>query len=282
MSINCTAAPVNADNNDLFGTIPSQIGNLTELRVFEGTYISTDVQSPEALYVCSDGILLPNTSSVDHNALTGTIPMELGYLINIVELDLDDNKLTGTVPTKFGTMINARELDLGKLEDYTLEELYLLLKSNLPCFGNLSHTSFPLDFCTTVHNQLSGPIPTEIGNLLSLTMLELNNNIMTGTLPTQLGQLTKLEQLKLAKNVFTGFIPTEIGLMASLSSIDLRGNSLTGPIPSEIGLITHLTEIRLEGNNFTGTIPVEVASLERLKVLTFDNSLTGNRLSRKN
>ena len=115
LSINYTAATVIADNNKLFGTIPSQIGNLTELRVFE----------------------------VDHNALTGTIPTELGNLINIVELDLDDNKLTGTIPTEFGRMINARELDLGKSEDYTLEELYLLLKSNLPCFGNLSHNSFP-------------------------------------------------------------------------------------------------------------------------------------------
>ena len=115
MSINCSVAPVNADDNNLVGTIPSQIGILTKLRVFE----------------------------VDHNGLTGTIPTELGNLINIVELDLDDNKLTGTIPTEFGTMITARELDLGKSEDYTLEGFYLLLKSNLPCFGNLSHTSFP-------------------------------------------------------------------------------------------------------------------------------------------
>lgn len=126
-----------------------------------------------------------------------------------------------------------------------------------------------------VKNQLSGPIPTEIGNLLNMKVLELNNNIMTGTLPTQLGQLTKLEQLKLNSNVFAGSIPTEIESMKSLSTIDLRGNALTGPIPSEIGLMAHLTEIRLEGNNFTGTIPEEVASLKRLEVLTVDSSVTG-------
>ena len=55
-----------------------------------------------------------NVFDVDNNALTGTIPTELGNLINIVELDLDINKLTGTIPTEFGLLINAREFDLGK------------------------------------------------------------------------------------------------------------------------------------------------------------------------
>jgi len=64
--------------------------------------------------------------------------------------------------------------------------------------------------------------------------------------------------------------------MKSLSCINLRGNYLRGPIPSELGLLTKLTEIQLEGNNFTGTIPVEVASLERLQILTFGGSLTGD------
>jgi hypothetical protein len=64
--------------------------------------------------------------------------------------------------------------------------------------------------------------------------------------------------------------------MKSLSCINLRGNYLRGPIPSELGLLTKLTEIQLEGNNFTGTIPVEVASLERLQMLTFGGSLTGD------
>ena len=88
VSLTFLAASFHADNNALFGTLPSEVGTLTNITVFE----------------------------VDHNALTGTIPTELGNLINRVELDLDDNKFTGTIPTKFGTMINARELDLGKSE----------------------------------------------------------------------------------------------------------------------------------------------------------------------
>jgi len=129
-----------------------------------------------------------------------------------------------------------------------------------------------------MHRSVTGLIfldflPIIIRNLI---MMQMSSNILTGPLPTQLGQLTNLELIELGDNNFSGSIPTEIGLMVSLSSVDLRGNSLTGPIPSEIGLITYLTEIRLDGNNFTGTIPAEVVSIEGLRVLTFSGSLTGD------
>merc|ERR1719253_2074627 len=120
---------------------------------------------------------------------------------------------------------------------------------------------------------ISGPIPTEIGNLRNMAVLELTNNTMAGALPTQLGELSKLQELKLGNNSFTGSIPNEMKYMTSLSLIDLRKNSLTGSIPSEIGLMTNLTEIRLEGNDFTGTIPIEVTSLQQLRILTFDCDL---------
>jgi hypothetical protein len=125
-------------------------------------------------------------------------------------------------------------------------------------------------------NDFSGVIPVEVASLMNLTRLELTNNSMTGPLPTQLGELTKIEHLHLGDNDLNGPIPTEIGLMASLSSVNLRRNSLRGPILSEIGLMTNLTELHLEGNDFTGTIPDEVALLERLQILTFGGSLTGN------
>ena len=94
--LTCLTFPFLTGKNHLFGTIPSEVGDLINLNVFE----------------------------IDNNALTGTIPTELGNLIKLVELDLDDNELIGTIPTEFGLMINARELDLGKSEALTLQRSF--------------------------------------------------------------------------------------------------------------------------------------------------------------
>jgi Leucine-rich repeat (LRR) protein len=51
---------------------------------------------------------------IDGNLLIGTIPTELGNLIDLMELDLDKNELFGSIPTEIGRMVNLIELDLSK------------------------------------------------------------------------------------------------------------------------------------------------------------------------
>ena len=46
-------------------------------------------------------------------------------------------------------------------------------------------------------NQLSGTIPTQLGQLTNLQYLNLNNNQLSGTIPVELGQLTELTDLTL-------------------------------------------------------------------------------------
>ena len=53
-------------------------------------------------------------------------------------------------------------------------------------------------------NQLTGPVPTELGNLSNLENLSLNNNALTGPIPTELGSLTALRNLALGGNELTG------------------------------------------------------------------------------
>ena len=49
-------------------------------------------------------------------------------------------------------------------------------------------------------NQLSGPIPSEPGNLVNLTALILSDNDLSGPIPSSLLQLRQLEWLRLAGN----------------------------------------------------------------------------------
>ena len=72
-------------------------------------------------------------------------------------------------------------------------------------------------------NQLTGSIPTQIGNLSSLRELYLQNNQLTGSIPTQLGNLSNLWLMFLGRNQLTGSIPTQLGNLSSLRHLRLAG-----------------------------------------------------------
>ena len=138
--------------------------------------------------------------------------------------------------------------------------------------GNLtSLTELGLD-----GNQLTGPIPSELGNLTNLTYLGLDSNQLTGPIPSTLGDLTNLTYLGLSGNQLTGPIPSELGNLTSLALLYLLGNQLTGPIPSELGNLTSLTVLSLERNQLTGPIPSELGDLTSLaRLYLYENQLTG-------
>ena len=74
---------------------------------------------------------------------------------------------------------------------------------------------------------LTGPIPTEIGNLINLTYLDLRGNNFTGEIPPEIGNLTNLNYLDLRFNQLTGSIPSEIGNLTNLGYLDLYYNDLS-------------------------------------------------------
>ena len=125
-------------------------------------------------------------------------------------------------------------------------------------------------------NQLTGPMPAELGSLANLTLLRLSQNELTGAVPTGLGSLTNLERLSLSENQLTGPIPAELGSLTNLEVLYLYDNQLTGEIPSELGSLANLRLLSLRDNQLTGEIPPELgslATLERLRL--FNNQLTG-------
>ena len=54
------------------------------------------------------------------------------------------------------------------------------------------------------NNQLSGPIPPELGNMRQMAELYLYGNALSGPLPESLGDLTELAYLHLHNNNLTG------------------------------------------------------------------------------
>ena len=97
-------------------------------------------------------------------------------------------------------------------------------------------------------NNLSGPIPPELGRLTNLERLQIHGNRFSGPIPPELGQLTNLIFLSLFSNRLSGPIPPELGHLTGLTSLQLINNQLTGPIPVELGNLTELTLLRIDSD----------------------------------
>ena len=224
--------------NNLVGTIPTELGNLREL---------------DTLYLYE-------------NELSGTIPTELGSLTRMEVLELDHNQLSGTIPTEllnsnipyFQLYLNNNELsgtiptELGKLSPFVLDLGHNQLSGTIPTeLGNLGGlTPNELDLS---HNQLSGTIPTELGSLIGLWYLSLNNNQLSGTIPGGLFQDTGFEflwSLNLHDNQLSGAIPAELLNMTELEKINLSNNPLLeGPLPLGLMNLRDLDTLNISGTD---------------------------------
>ena len=126
-------------------------------------------------------------------------------------------------------------------------------------------------------NQLSGPIPSELANLVNLRSLDLQDNRLTGEIPASLGSLTNLEILNLSWNRLGGTIPPRLGNLSKLQKLYLGANELGGEIPPELGNLTRLRELGLgDGLGLTGDLPLELSRLKQLEVIDLGYSdMTG-------
>ena len=120
------------------------------------------------------------------------------------------------------------------------------------------------------YSQLTGEIPSWLGNLANLEVLTLSANQLTGEIPFELGGLANLRVLLLHDNQLSGGIPPELGRLTNLVALNLLSNRLSGEIPSWLGNLANLELLHLSNNQMTGEIPPE---LGRLSNLLLDSSL---------
>ncbi|MDE3256621.1 MAG: hypothetical protein OYM47_02160 [Gemmatimonadota bacterium] len=126
-------------------------------------------------------------------------------------------------------------------------------------------------------NELSGPIPVELGQLSELRILHLRGNQLSGSIPAELGNLGRLDRLSLGRNQLSGNIPPELGKLSELGGLSLSVNRLSGSIPAELGNLGRLGWLWLDSNQLSGNIPPELGKLSELTSLdASNNGLSGS------
>ena len=99
---------IEIDGQRLGGSIPAEIGGLTELKSIFIPSSNLSGEIPPELGNLANLEML----HLIRNQLTGSIPPELGNLVNLKGLYLSENRLTGNVPPELGNLINLEFLTL--------------------------------------------------------------------------------------------------------------------------------------------------------------------------
>eukprot|EP00945_MAST-04E_sp_MAST-4E-sp1_P007449 g7449.t1 len=192
-------------NENHFATIPTDIGNLRNLR--------TLMLGGNDLTCVPDGIeklvLLQNLQL--SNNLIKEVDWQLARLANLRNLFLDGNKIS-TLPYEMRVLTKLEELQIG---DNRFQEI------PPQCFGMTSLTDL---WCQG--NKIA-IVPNTIQKLQKLKRLELSGNEIS-TLPPEIGNLRNLEQLFMSANrMVNTSVPKEMIYMTSLHTLYLQGNLIT-------------------------------------------------------
>ncbi|KAK2993731.1 hypothetical protein RJ640_018352 [Escallonia rubra] len=193
--------------NRFSGQIPSSIGNLTSLtRLFmEENRLEGSI--PPSLGNCRSLLVMNLTG----NNLSGTIPKEVAGLSSLsISLAMAHNSLTGSLPLEVGRLVNLKELYISQNK----------LSGDIP--STLSSCA-SLETLLMEGNLLQGTIPESLGNLKGIVEIDLSHNNLSGRIPEFLGKLSSLKILNLSYNNFEGEVPRS-GVFANASSASVLGN----------------------------------------------------------
>ncbi|XP_050383836.1 tyrosine-sulfated glycopeptide receptor 1 [Argentina anserina] len=244
--------------------------NLTTLVLSRGGFMNEPLPDDESLKG-SDGFERIQILALGGCNFTGQVPTWLGKLKKLEVLDLSFNHLTGPIPAWFGSLPNLFYMDLSNnlltggfprelcgMPGLTSKEATSLANSSyleLPVFvmpQNVSYLQYnqlsnlpPAIYLG--NNSLSGIIPTQIGQLEFILVLDLSHNNFSGSIPDQICNLTNLERLDLSYNHLSGEIPAGLKGLHFLSFFNVAYNDLQGPVPTG-GQFNTFTNSSFEGN----------------------------------
>ncbi|XP_028081409.1 probable LRR receptor-like serine/threonine-protein kinase RFK1 isoform X3 [Camellia sinensis] len=189
-------------------------------------------------------------------SLPGVLPPELVKLPYIQTIDFAYNYLSGTIPHEwFSMQLKSISVLANRLSGEIPKEL-----------GNVSS----LTYLNLEANKFSGSVPPELGKLNNLNTLMLSSNQLSGKLPTSFAELQNLTDL-INDNNFSGAIPDFIQNWKQLQRLEMHGSGLEGPIPQNISLLNELIKLRISDINGTAQEFPNLGNTAGLEILVLRN-----------
>ncbi|XP_024972808.1 tyrosine-sulfated glycopeptide receptor 1-like [Cynara cardunculus var. scolymus] len=310
--------------NNLTGTLPPSLTNCTNLQL-----VNLRVNSLVGKLSDFDFSNFTKLLTIDlgNNHFSGVLPPTLFSCKSLTAIRLATNNLQGEL---LPHVLQLQYLSFLSISNNTLTNITkafnilsshntlttLILSKNffnekLPDRGIVGFSDLKilgLGGC-----KLFGQIPTWLGTLKMLEVIDLSQNSISGTIPGWLGTLPNLFYLDLSQNSLSGGFPVQLTRLVALRSQEeldhvntsylelpvfvqpenasrlqynqldnlppafyLSGNDLSGNIPLEIGHLQSIHVLDLSKNKFSGSIPDEISNLTNLERLDLScNFLTG-------
>ncbi|KAI3936047.1 hypothetical protein MKW92_033222 [Papaver armeniacum] len=258
-------------NSGFSGSITTQFSNLSSLEYLD---ISCSFIATEALFSTSTMPLVSSSTKWVKGLVNLNVLKLAG--VNLHEAAAASSQENFAEPISF--LSNLRHLDLSGCS--------IAIPFPIHQFHNLSHLSYlRMNF-----NYLNSPIPIQVANLTSLSILHLSGCQLQGTVPylPQLRELhvswnfdlhadltfmleehqwPKLEILDISKTFVGKAIPSSISNAPLLISLFASRCSIQESIPSSIYNLSRLQSLDLSENNIIGNIPSSISNLRHLQFL---------------
>jgi Leucine-rich repeat (LRR) protein len=273
------------ETNRLVGDIPSALSSLQRLKELYLSENNLKGHVPEAVV---GGLGELSVLSLYDNALSGTIPRNIGDAVNLQILLLGNNNFSGVIPGGIGALTHLQFLRIGNnhlvgnIPDSisNIHGLWVLDLAENKLTGTIPSTLSKLTTLVELHlygNKIGGTIPEHLEAWSYLTVFSVDLNELVGTIPESLMSLTDLHDLQLSRNKLTGSLPESIGGLTKLEFLRARQNALGGKLPDSLGNLVNLQSLHLDQNQFTGAVPEGMSQLTSLLTLELhSNSITGS------
>ncbi|KDO42718.1 hypothetical protein CISIN_1g043317mg, partial [Citrus sinensis] len=207
------------------------------------------------------------------NNLEGQIPDQICQLRRLGMMDLSHNRFNGSIPSCFTNMLQ------WTIENVDLfgGELSIFPPLGFCYIGTYYNSTLDLEVCK--RDMFTSPQQVKVefvtknryelyngSNLNYMVGLDLSCNELTGNVPSEIGDLQKIRGLNLSHNCLSGSIPRSFSNLQMIESLDLSNNRLSGQIPAQLIELNFLSNFNVSYNNLSGLIP------DKGQYSTFDES----------